>query len=247
VPPADPDTGLVPVGPTWTVEELLNGNGTLAMLVGEPPMPVDLERPPDGPEAQDGDVPVAPAPDVEFEAGNGTTEVLAEGDGTPVGDVTPVPGAVPEGHDTPPVELPTEKGGPVTEAVPDAEPPPVPVPVIDAVPLVKGKGVEEAGEVPVREPEPGGPTVPDSKPDVLESAEDADPVPEVDLIVPGAVPVLVPGPAPPCADVVEGVPVTEPGVVFTGIVGVTNTVVVRWTVLVMLKIDVLTVTVPLIM
>jgi hypothetical protein len=84
VPPADPDTGLVPVGPTWTVEELLNGNGTLAMLLGEPPMPVDLERPPDGPEAQDGDVPVAPAPDVEFEAGKGTTEVLAEGDGTTV-------------------------------------------------------------------------------------------------------------------------------------------------------------------
>jgi len=218
------------------------------MLLGEPPMPVDLEEPPDGPEAQDGEVPVAPAPDVELDAGNGATEVLAEGDGTTVEDVTPVPGAVPEGHDTPPVELPTEKGGPVTEAVPDAEPLPVPVRVIDTVPLVSGKGVEEAGEVPVREPEPGGPTVPDSDPDVLDSAEDADPAaPEVDLIVPGTVPVLVPGPAPPCVDVVERVPVTEPGVVFTGTVGVTSTVVVRWMVLVMLKIDVLTVTVPLTM
>ena len=224
---------------------MLSGNGTLAMLLGEPPMPVDLERPLDGPEAQDGDVPVAPAPDVEFEAGNGTTEVLAEGDGTPVRDVAPVPGAVPEGPDAPPVELPAEKGGPVTEAVPDAELPPVPVPVIDAVPFIKEEGAEEAGEVPVREPEPGGPTVPDSNPDVLDSAEDADPAPEVDLIVPGAVPVLVPGPAPPCADVVEEVPGTESGVVFTGTVGVTNTVVVRWTVLVTLKIDVLTVTVPL--
>lgn len=216
-------------------------------------MPVDLEKPPGGPVPQNNDVAVPPVPDVELETGNGTAEVAPEGDGMFVEDVAPVPGAVPEGHGTPPVELPTEKGGPVTEAVPDAEPPPVPVPVpvIDAVALVNGKGVEEesAGEVPVRELVPGGPAVPDSSPDVLDSAEDADPTPEVDPMVPGTVPepdpravvllagngverdvpVLVPGPGPPSADVVEGLPVTEPGVVLTGtgIVGVTNTVVVK--------------------
>ncbi|KAH6628654.1 hypothetical protein F5144DRAFT_594616 [Chaetomium tenue] len=215
-PPGGPwPDGAVPVGLGSLVElesgkgaeidPLLSGNGTLAMLLlGEPPMPVDLEKPPDEP------------------TGNGAVEVVPRDDETPVGDVTPVPGAVPEGHDKPPVELPTEKGGPVTDAVPDAEPPLVPVPVIDAVALVNGK-----------------------------EAEDADPAPEVDPIVPGIVPgpdpvavvllagngverdvpVLVPGPASPCAEVVEGLPVTESGVVFTGMVGVTNKVVVRWTVL----------------
>lgn len=230
-------------------------------------MPVDLEKPPDGPVPQEDDVSAPPTPDVELETGNGTVEVVLRDDETPVGDVTPVPGAVPEGHDRPPVELPTEKGGPVTDAVPDAEPPFVPVPVIDAVALVNGKEAEEAAEVPVRELVPGAALVPDSNPDVLDSAEDADPAPEVDPIVPGTVPepdpvavvllagsgverdvpALVPGPAPPCAEVVEGLPVTESGVVFTGIVGVTNKVVVRWTVLVMLKVVVLTVTVPLTM
>ncbi|EAQ89941.1 predicted protein [Chaetomium globosum CBS 148.51] len=251
-PPGGPwPDGAVPVGQGSLVEldsgngaeidPLLSGNGTLAMLLpGGPPMPVDLEKPPDGPVPQEDDVSAPPTPDVELETGNGTVEVVLRDDETPVGDVTPVPGAVPEGHDKPPVELPTEKGGAVTDAVPDAEPPLVPVPVIDAVALVNGKEAEEAAEVPVREPVPGGALVPDSNsapevdPIVPGTVPEPDPVAVVLLAGSGVerdVPALVPGPAPPCAEVVEGLPVTESGIVFTGIVGVTNKVVVRWTVL----------------
>jgi hypothetical protein len=94
---------------------------------------VGPEKLPDGPVPQ-----VGPAPVVELEAGNGAVE----GDGTPVRDVSPVPGAVPDFR-------------------------PVPVPVAETVPFVTGKGTEEDGAgVPVRDPVPGGTAVPDSTPDV---------------------------------------------------------------------------------
>lgn len=190
-----PLTGPVPVGPTATVEELLSGNGTLTVLLREPPGPVPVgpEKVPDGPVPHDGAVPVGPTPQVELEAGNGAVVGVAEGDGTPVREVTPVPGALPDGPDIP-VELPAEKGGLVVEMVPGVEAPPVPVPVTDTVPLVSGKGVEEepAGG-PVTDAVPDGVGVPDSDPDVSDRPEETDPVPAVELIVPGAVPEPTPG------------------------------------------------------
>ncbi|KAH6855238.1 hypothetical protein B0I37DRAFT_364297 [Chaetomium sp. MPI-CAGE-AT-0009] len=57
--------------------------------------------------------------------------------------------------------------------------------------------------------------------------------------------VLVPGPGPPSADVVEGVPGTETGVVSTGVVVVNSKVLVTLTLLVTVKMIVLIVTLPL--
>jgi hypothetical protein len=138
------DTGMpvpVPVGPNAAVDELLSGNGTLAVLMIDPPVPV--EKIPDGPGPQDGDTAVGPVPEVELETGNGALEGVREADGMSVRDVIPVPGTpVPDGPDNIPVELPAEKGGPVGDTVPESEPP-APVPVADAVPFVTGKGVGE--------------------------------------------------------------------------------------------------------
>jgi hypothetical protein len=239
VPLAEPVAGPVPVGPNDTVEELLSGKGTLTVLLGVPPGPVPVgpENVPDGPAPQGGDVPVGPAPQVELEAGNGAVEGVVEGGGAPVRDVTPVPGALPDGADIP-VELPAEKGGLVVEIVPGTEAPPVPVPVADTVPLVTGKGVEEepAGG-PVQDSVPDGVGVLDSGPDVSDRPEETDPVPDVDPTVPGAVPELNPvavllppgkgverdeagpldggpaspddGPVSPGADVVKEIPVSD--------------------------------------
>jgi hypothetical protein len=195
VPLAGPVAGPVPVGSNDTVEELLSGKGTLAVLLGVPPGPVPVgpENVPDGPVPQDGDVPIGPAPQVELEAGKGAVESVVEGGGAPVRDVTPVPGVLPDGLDIP-VELPAEKGGLVVEIVPGMEAPPVPVPVADTVPLVTGKGIEEepAGG-PVQDSVPDGMGVLDSDPDVSDRPEEADPVPDVEPTVPGAVPELNPG------------------------------------------------------
>jgi hypothetical protein len=57
--------------------------------------------------------------------------------------------------------------------------------------------------------------------------------------------VLVPGPGPPCADVVEAVPGTETGVVLTEVVVVNRKVLVTLTLLVTVKMIVLIVTLPL--
>lgn len=226
----------VPVGPNETVEELLNGKGTLAVLLREPPGPVPVgpENVPDGPVSHNGDVFVGPTPEVELEAGNGAAESVVEGDGAPVREVTPVPGALPDGPDIP-VELPAENGGPVCEIVPDMELLPVPIPVTDTVPLVNGKGVgEDSADVSVKDPVPGGMGVTDSIPDVSDRSEVTDPVLDVEPTVPGAVPDPNPGavvlPAgngvegddavsdgrlvSPGADVVKEVPISDADVAF---------------------------------
>ena len=57
--------------------------------------------------------------------------------------------------------------------------------------------------------------------------------------------VLVPGPGPPNADVIEGVPGMETGVVLTGVVVVNSKVLVTLTLRVTVKMIVLIVTLPL--
>jgi hypothetical protein len=66
----------VPVGPNPAVDELLSGNGTLAVFTIDPPVPV--EKIPDGLVPQDGDTAVGPVPEVELETGKGAGEGVGE-------------------------------------------------------------------------------------------------------------------------------------------------------------------------
>ncbi|KAK4040727.1 hypothetical protein C8A01DRAFT_46014 [Parachaetomium inaequale] len=194
--------GAVPVGPPVPL------TGPVAGLVPSP-VPVGPEKLPDGPVPQ-----VGPTPVVELEAGNGAVDGVVEGEGTPVRDVSPVPGAVPG----------TEFRS-------------VPVPVADTVPFVTGKGTEEDGAgVPVRDPVPGGTAVPDTDPDPIVPGAVPDPNPGVVALpagkgvereetVPDGVPVA------PGAEVTGRVPVTTVVVPFTETVEVNNKVVVALAVL----------------
>lgn len=173
----------VPV-PNAAVEELLNGNGALAVLLMTPPVPVP----------QDGETAVGPAAEVELDKGNGAVE----GEGTPVRDVTPVPGAVPVGPT--PVELPAEYGGDEDLAVPpeDAE--------LDT-PVPEGAQDVPVGRKPV-----------ECKAEELDNGNGTDDAPVDVGAVPGTEPPPVPVPVVDEVPLTEEVPLTDAAVEFAGTV-----------------------------